>query len=131
MNVALQHFIYNRTNLTHILQDEQELGAHTDIIEIQSKTISTFRWSHPGARPMGFGVSNQCPDCNHLKPFKPNINPSKTQVSLECTFCKNKVDYDFPNGWKWLNGPPTKSDIRGSWLVHVDSKTDEEPMDIA
>lgn len=131
MDIALQHFIYKRTNLAHILQDQQELGAHTDIIEIQSRKISTFRWSHPGARPMGFDISNQCSICARLKTFKPTVSPSKTQVSLECTSCKNIAVYEFPTGWNWVNGPPTKSDIRGAWLVQVNSQEDEVLMDIA
>jgi hypothetical protein len=130
MDVALQHFIYNRTNLAHILQDQQELGAHTDIIEIQPKKISTFRWSHPGARPMGFEIYNQCSTCARLKPFKPTVNSSKTQISLECTSCKKITVYKFPTGWNWVNGAPTKSDTRGAWMVQVNSQ-EEDLMDIA
>jgi hypothetical protein len=96
MNLAIQHFIYKHTNLAHLFSDHQELDAHTDIIEFQSTKISTFRWSHPGLHPMGIRLSNQCSQCSRLKSFKPTFNTNKSKVSLECMFCKDTMEYDFP-----------------------------------
>ena len=55
MEIGLQHFIYNRHNLEPILRGQQELGAHNDVVEFQQNKISTFKWTHHGTRPMGFG----------------------------------------------------------------------------
>ena len=110
MDPALQHFIYNQGNLAPVICDQQELGAHTDMIEFQSEKISTFRWTHPGACPMGYGISNQCPFCNRLKTLKPTIIHNTSQTSLACKFCDYSKIYDQPLGWDWIYGPSTKND---------------------
>jgi hypothetical protein len=60
---------------------------------------------------MGIGLSNQCSQCRRLKSFKPTFNANKSKVSLECMFCKDIMEYDFPTEWNWLSGPPQNGDI--------------------
>ena len=43
MDVALQHFIYNWTNLAHILQDQQELGVTSS----NSSDDSDYKQTYP------------------------------------------------------------------------------------
>lgn len=130
MDLGLQHFIYGRSNIAHIVRDQQELGAHTDVIEFQSRKTSTFRWTHPGARPMGFGISNQCPSCDRLKTVKPIPNKNKYQASMACNVCDYSKDYDCPSGWDWTYGPPIKGDVQGAWLVHVTTEGHDNFMDV-
>lgn len=130
MDLELQHFIYDRTNLVFILRGQQELGAHTDIIEFQSGKISTFRWTHHGSRPMGFGFVDQCSNCHHLGTLKPIVIQDDAEVALKCSNCKEKTVYKLTSGWKWVNKPPLKGDERGAWIVRVDLYKDEVMMDI-
>ena len=130
MDVGLQHFIYNRTNLSHILVDQQELGAHTDIVEFQSTKVSTFRWTHPGTRPMGVSISKQCSACSCLRTLKPIVSSDNSQVMLKCTICKKTTVYAFPSGWEWAHRSPDKNDARGSWLVLVEPQENEDLMHV-
>jgi len=121
MDIAIQFFIYGRTNLASILRCQQELGAHTDIIEFQPKKTSTFRWTHHGSRPMGFGIVDQCASCHHLKTLKPIVIEDDAQIVLKCSNCKNSTTYRLPSEWKWVDKPPLKGDERGAWVVRIDS----------
>ncbi|KAF8799478.1 hypothetical protein BYT27DRAFT_7120691, partial [Phlegmacium glaucopus] len=60
MDIGLHLIIYNHIKLDHILQEQQDLGVHTNIVEFQPSKTLTFMWIHPSAHPMGVGVSNQC-----------------------------------------------------------------------
>ncbi|KAF8813074.1 hypothetical protein BYT27DRAFT_7085341, partial [Phlegmacium glaucopus] len=131
MDIGLHLFIYNRIKLDHILQEQQELGAHTNIVEFQPGKTLTFMWTHPGARPMGVGVSNQCFRCNRLKTMKPTSNQLNSEITLQCTICNFSKIFYFPSGWKWICGPPTRGDARGAWMVFTDVRKDENWMDTA
>ena len=71
MDLALNQFIFNCINFVHLIREHQALGAHTDIIVFQATTVKTYRWSHPGACPMGNRSSNQCTKCHRLKTLSP------------------------------------------------------------
>lgn len=129
MEFGLQHFIYNRSSLASILRDQQELGAHTDVIEFQPGQISTFRWTHPGARPMGSRFINQCSSCQRLKTRKPIDSKDKRQITLKCTFCSDATKFTLPAEWDWVNGIPVKEDERGAWIVRKEAQGDEDMMD--
>lgn len=103
-----------------ILREQQELGAHTDVIEFQKGKISTFRWTHPGARPMGVPVTKQCRSCHRLKTMAPIVSQDGLKITLRCSECRAEQIYDFPSGWKWVSYPPVKGDERGAWIVRVD-----------
>jgi hypothetical protein len=119
MDVALQYYIYNRSNMGSILRDHQELGAHTDVIEIQPTNISTFRWTHHGARPMGFGFVKQCAKCHYLDTLKPTEVEDNSHVVISCRNCDLTTRYNFPRGWTWAQKPPAKGDDRGAWIVRT------------
>lgn len=132
MDLALQTFVYNRSNLAYILRGQQELGAHTDIAEFQPEKVSIFRWTHHGARPMGFRVIIQCAGCQHLKTLKPITDEkSSNQLLLKCFNCQKSTEYKLLEGWKWAIYPPVKGDERGAWIVHVDLHEKDDAMDIA
>ena len=87
MEIGLQHFIYNHPSLEPILCGQQELGAHTNVVEFQQNRISTFKWTHHGMHLMGFGFINQCTACHHLQTLKPTVNRDHTQIVMKCSIC--------------------------------------------
>jgi len=121
MDLALNHFIFDCINFALILRDQQVLGAHTDVIVFQPGVIKTFRWAHPGARPMGNSISNQCPGCHRLKTLTPiHIGDPSSNV-LTCSGCKWNETYKIPNGFVWCHGASAcKGEDRGAWLVEND-----------
>jgi hypothetical protein len=128
MDWAVSHFVFERQDLNNFLREHQSLGAHTDIIQFQSDIITkanittTFRWTHPGARPFGNDINKQCPGCNRLKTRSPNLDASGSRIRLQCSKCPYYDDYDFPAGWKWVHSAPVKGDGgQGAWLVRIDS----------
>ncbi|KIK03069.1 hypothetical protein K443DRAFT_131586 [Laccaria amethystina LaAM-08-1] len=118
MDLASNYFILDRINLIHILQEQQTLGAHTDVILFNPKTITTFHWTHPGARPMGNYTpdSIQCPACLLLKSTSP------TSIS------------QLPEGFNWCQGEdPTNGLERGAWISTVEAivaKTSDDKMEV-
>lgn len=120
MDLGLHNFVYDRPNLNMILRDHQDLGAHTNIIEFKRGQMTTFMWTHPGLRPMGFSISKQCIECKRLKTLRPTVNSDHSQVTLRCSICKNSRIFAFPTGWKWSHQAPAKGDERGGWLIKVE-----------
>ena len=114
MSWALPHLIFDRTFIKYLLPEQQALGAHTDIIQFQNGTTTTFRWTHPGARPMGMSITKQCPKCKKLKTrsVKPNEDTSQ-KVTLRCSGCNSSWSYAMPSGWQWVHQAPSKGDERG------------------
>jgi hypothetical protein len=120
MDWAVNHFIFERPTLNGFLRDHQALGAHTDIIQFQPGKTTTFKWTHPGARPFGIDINKQCPDCQRLKTRSPKINVDGS-ICLRCSGCRKEVKYELPRGWTWLHNPPVKGDQgQGTWLVHTE-----------
>jgi hypothetical protein len=131
MDLTLQIFIYNRNNIAYILRGQQELGAHTDVVEFQPNKVSVFRWTHHGARPMGFRVIIQCTACQHLKTLKPLTDENdNTRLLLKCSNCQKSTAYKLLEGWKWAISSPAKGDERGAWIVRVDFYEEDEAMDV-
>jgi hypothetical protein len=130
MDFALQHFIYNNGSLGPILRGRQELGAHTDIIKFKLNEVSTFRWTHHGACPMGFGFVDQCTNCHFLQTLKLTIYKDDTEVVMKCSNCKHTTAYNFPHGWNWVTKPRIKGDDRGAWILHVEPLNDGDATDI-
>lgn len=120
MDLALHNFVYDRPNLSNILRDHQDLGAHTNIIDFQPGRISTFMWIHAGLRPMGVGISKQCLDCKRFKTLHPTVNSEYSEIDITCSACDKSRKFTFPAGWKWTQKPPVKGDERGAWLVKVE-----------
>jgi hypothetical protein len=102
MSFTLNHFIFDRINMVLILREQQILGAHTDVILFEPKVITTFKWTHPGARPMGNDTpcSIQCPDCHRLKTPSPQVTTDRNVIRLKCSECPWKDDYSVPTGFK-------------------------------
>jgi hypothetical protein len=123
MDWAVSHFVFKRPDLEGFLCDHQSLGAHTDIIQFKSGSTTTFRWTHPGARPFGNNINKQCPSCRQLKTRSPNLDATGLRIRLTCSVCKYYGDpYEFPAGWKWVQSAPVKGDGgQGAWLVRVES----------
>jgi len=118
MDWAVSHFIFERLNITSFLSDHQTLGAHTDIIQYQPGMTTTFRWTHPGSRPFGFGVSKQCPqeDCKRLKTRSRKGSSTADCISLQCSQCKHKVSFHLDPTWTWCDG----KDGEVAWLFKTE-----------
>jgi predicted RNA-binding Zn-ribbon protein involved in translation (DUF1610 family) len=135
MDLAANYFIMDRINMLHILRDQQALGAHTDIVIFNSKAITTFRWTHPGARPMGnyTSASTQCPDCLWLKTIKPRSIRKKSSI-LQCSGCGWNETYKLPEGFQWCQGEdPTNGLERGAWMSRVEAtfaKISDDKMEV-
>lgn len=122
MDWALSHFVFERQKLESFLRDHQGLGAHTDIVQFQPTVTTTFRWTHPGARPFGNDIRKQCPGCGRLKTRSPNLDVKGLSIRLQCSKCKYYGStYDFPAGWDWVHSAPVKGDGgQGAWLHQIE-----------
>jgi hypothetical protein len=122
MDWAVSHFIYERLNITTFLSDHQTLGAHTDIIQFQPGVTTTFRWTHPGSRPFGFGVSKQCPqkDCKRLKTRSRKGKSTADRISLQCSQCKHEVSFQLDPAWTWCDG-----EVAWLFKIEKDKKSKE------
>jgi hypothetical protein len=141
MDLALNQFVFDRINFVNIIREHQALGAHTDIIVFQSTEVKTYRWTHPGARPMGNRNSNQCSKCHRLKTLSPKRNnDDRFSIVLKCSACNWEKMFEVPNGFKWCQGEsPSKGADRGAWMVMAEPNTadsdsratEHDNMDIA
>ena len=129
MDIGLSSFVYDRMKMGLILREHQELGAHTKVVQLEKEKTSTFMWTHPGARPMGELVANQCGNCRRLKTTSPTVSQDKKSIVIKCAVCYNTKTYALPSGWTWVFGPPVKGDERGAWLFPVDAGEDVSLMD--
>ena len=85
MDISFTNFVYDRMKLDLI---NQELGAHTNIIEIQRGKISMFMWMHPGTCSIRENIANQCCHCWHLKTTIPTVNQGKKSIIIKRMFCR-------------------------------------------
>ena len=93
MGLALQNYVHDRISLINVLREQQALAAHTDVVLFQPNTITTFRWTHPGACPMGNNTPAliQCPECSGFK-----TSPKSTTQQSSILKC---VPGRKPNQW--------------------------------
>ncbi|EDR03103.1 uncharacterized protein LACBIDRAFT_307567 [Laccaria bicolor S238N-H82] len=126
MDLALQNYVHDRIGLINVLREQQALGAHTDVVLFQPNAITTFRWTHPGARPMGNDTpaSIQCPECSG---FKTSPKSTRQQPSiLKCEDCPWSATYTLPEGFRWCQGEsPTNGLERGAWIQKVEKTEDK------
>ena len=115
MDWALNHFVFDRKEIKYILGEHQSIGAHTDIYQFQAGGVKIYRWTHP-IRPFGTSTNRQCAGCSRLGTLRPNVTP--TEILLKCNKCKDENRYTFPAGWEWIDGPMSKSDKGGAWIVY-------------
>jgi hypothetical protein len=127
-SLTLSHFIFDRPKLENILRDHQSLGAHTDVVQFKRGNVTTFRWTHPGARPMGFKINSQCPNCNRLKTREPKPSLNHSTAILQCLGCDFKQVYTLEAlpKWLWVHGPPVKGDGRGAWVAFPETHMIED-----
>ena len=97
MTFALNHFIYDHINMALILCDQQILGAHTDVILFEPTVITTFKWTHPGACPMGNDTPCliQCPNCHRLKTTSPKQTTDLNVIHLKCESALGRIHTAF------------------------------------
>jgi hypothetical protein len=123
MDWGLNHFLFDRPKIQQFLLEHQAIGAHTDIVQFQHSITKTFRWTHVGARPLGFSTNPQCGACNRLKTKTAKPNEDHSEIIHRCSVCKSQFVFTFPCGWKWVHGLPSKGDERGAWLVFEESES--------
>lgn len=122
-DLALFHFVFDQRHLQNFLLKQQAISVHTDIIQFQTSSIKTFKWTHVGARPLGFGVNLQCGFCKRLKTKKPEPAKDHSKIDIRCLNCQDITSFSLTPGWKWVQGPPSKKDDRGAWLVSKEDLT--------
>ena len=123
MSFALNYFIFDRINMVLILREHQVLGAHTDVIVFEPTVIMTFKWTNPGARPMGNDTpcSIQCPQCHRLKTPSPKVTVDPNVICLKCSKCPWEDKYSVPTGFKWCKGESSSNGgERGAWLFKAE-----------
>jgi hypothetical protein len=120
MDWALSPFVFDRPKVEHLLCEHQALGAHTDIVQFKSGDTKRFRWTHPGSRPLGYGINSQCQSCKRLKTNVPKPKADHSQIMIQCSQCKLETLFTLPPNWNWVNTPPLKGDERGAWLVQTE-----------
>lgn len=130
MKWGLSHFVFDQRSIENLLLEHQNIGAHTDIVQFQSGKTHTFRWTHEGARPLGFGINPQCKECKRLKTKsskhpqgQPKIDHS--QICIRCSACQFEEVFTFPDGWKWVHQAASKRDERGAWIVRTEKRAIE------
>jgi len=134
MDLALNQFVFDRINFVNIIREHQALGAHTDVVVFEPTKVKTYKWTHPGACPMGNKTSNQCSKCHRLKTLSPKRdNEDRFSIVLKCSECHWEKSFKVPEGFKWCQGEsPSKGGDRGAWMVftetnsEVSSKSDED-----
>lgn len=127
MELAQNQFVFDRINLFLVIRGQQVLGAHTDIILFQPEVVKTFRWTHPGARPVGNDTpsSIQCPKCHRLRTTSPKFSEDPNSITLKCSNCSWNEIFTIPVGFSWCQGEAlTKGGERGAWLVKTEKNGD-------
>ena len=128
MELAQNQFVFDRINLFLVLRGQQVLGAHSDIISFEPEVVKTFRWTHPGARPVGNDTSSsvQCPECYRLRTISPKFSSEDlNSVTHKCSKCPWKKTFTVPVGFSWCQGEASaKGGERGAWLVKIEKNDD-------
>lgn len=129
LDYAINRFIHLKENVSSYIYDHQALGAHTDLLILDSRADSTpespevtatlLFWSHNGQRPMGRPCPQQCPSCFALKPWTPKSKPDK--VEHVCKNCGHNVLYvPKPDATQVSSpGPTAAISERGTWWTKV------------
>ncbi|KAF8950171.1 hypothetical protein BDZ97DRAFT_1934474 [Flammula alnicola] len=116
MDYALNFFVFGKDNLLASLNDQQVLGAHSDVILIEKSAVRRLIWAHHGSRPFGKSPPLQCPSCSCLSHWSPTVE-EKT-ITLVCRVCQHSIPFYLPDDLTWVK-KPVKGDERGGWLVKV------------
>jgi hypothetical protein len=87
-DIAINHFVTRRGNITPMLLDNCSLGAHTDVIHIRNGKALTYIWSHPVNRPFGQPMPLQC-RCKSVRSWGPaDVNKKTTrEIEVKCKHC--------------------------------------------
>ena len=131
MSFSLNHFIFDHINMVSILCEQQVLGAHTDLVQFEPTIITTFKWTHPGAHPMGNNTpsSIQCPHCHCLRTPSPKATGNPNLIHLKCSKCPWEDQFSVPAGFEWCKGESSSNGgERGAWLFKtekIDLELDE------
>jgi hypothetical protein len=130
MDLSLNHFVFRRQGLQHFINDQHNLGPHTDIVEFTKDKATHFKWTHPAIRPMGFPISKQCPNiaCKRLKTRIPKISKDQKHIDIVCKVCKYSDTFMFPPGWSWVKGQLRHGDDRGAWIHQVEHLAATRPQ---
>jgi hypothetical protein len=132
MDLSLNHFVFRRKALRHFIQDQHNLGPHTDIVEFTTVNIMLFKWTHPAIRPMGSQISKQCPNvgCKRLKTRIPKISKCQKLINLVCKVCKHSEAFMFPDDWSWVQGNGLHGDSRGAWMYRMENAASKNDDDV-
>jgi hypothetical protein len=118
------------TALQASLSEECGLGAHSNIIVISKGKAGLwierlYLWSHVSLRPWGVEISQQCPSCRRIRPWrKPHISSIAAETAdgskvtthcivHKCRFCPYSRSLDKPASLTYLGAVGECG--RGEW----------------
>jgi len=128
LTFARQGFLFGKKDVGLSLHDDEQLGAHSDLLCLESKkegcsiTITTTRyaWSHPGLKPFGNPLPIQCPDCNGLRTWGV-LKKTADEIHLRCKAdgCSNRLYFSRPRVVGFVLGKYVDDGRHGQWLKEV------------
>ncbi|KAF9047745.1 hypothetical protein BJ165DRAFT_1527009 [Panaeolus papilionaceus] len=69
---AINYFVHQKPHPEQSLLNCSDFGAHSGFVCFTSSGEATqYFWSHKSLRPLGRAVVMQCPQCKHLKVWRP------------------------------------------------------------
>ena len=120
-------FLYKRQNVDRSIRDDEQLGAHTDLLCFESmrKTegrqagavMTRYVWSHPGLKPFGNLLPTQCLDCWGLQTWDV-VKKTKDIILLRCKAkaCAYTLDFRRPSALQFVSGKFVDDGRHGQWL---------------
>jgi hypothetical protein len=131
VTLASNRFLYGKNDIGLSLLDDEQLGAHSDLLCFESKkhsssitnTMSRYVWSHPGLKPFGNTLPIQCPSCKGLRTWVV-LKKTPDIVVLKCSGagCSRRLDFTRAPGLDFVLGRYVDDGRHGQWLrMAIDS----------
>ena len=90
---------YLKDKIEASINDNELIGPHTDIIAMEYHKnlgkcmVKKFLWSHPGIKPFGIPLDQQCKKCKVLRNWKTR-DKMANKITIRCGNCKDTKVYD-------------------------------------
>jgi hypothetical protein len=121
-------FLYGKHDIGLSLCDDEELGAHSNLLCFESKkdhssvttTTSRYIWSHPGLKPFGNPLPIQCPNCKGLRTWDV-LKKTADNIYLKCKGieCPQRLDFSRAPALNFVLGKYVDDGRYGQWLKEI------------
>ncbi len=125
VSLANNRFLYGKKDIGLSLHDDEQLGAHSDLICFESKkkdssvktTTSRYVWSHPGLKPFGNPLPIQCPACGGLWTWGV-VKKTADNINLKCKSdtCSKQLAFRQDPALDFVLGKYVDDGRHGQWL---------------